>query len=319
MDPSIIKIPAPDFSTLWENEEYGIRADAEFQRYDHRSFNARVVNLANTNFNGLLYSKDAGCKRLISSIVPTHAAQFGERTPIGKTDSLGLVIFFHGLHGQPSLWDSHVEQLKHLPLDIYVPQIPEAGVCDLRDPLFDYLLERIVDWTKRNPLQPIALFGQSNGSRVATHFEFMLREKAPATAVHVSLTAGVLFGSKVVEAVGLDAIHASLKPSSYNIYADLTYASPSSKTLLTNARTALANNVAPRFYTMYAAFHDHHVYSLGSALPVINPNQQLGKKESHYIIFNHGHNSAPLGVTDKQIAKCVKWLSAHANHGIHRL
>jgi len=94
----------------------------------------------------------------------------------------------------------------------------------LQDPRCIAFRERLVDWTVRNPKKPIAFFGQSNGSRHSVHFECFLRYAAPSTPVHVSLTAGVIFGSKTIEKTHCDEVYGSLL-SSYNVYEDLKYGS----------------------------------------------------------------------------------------------
>jgi hypothetical protein len=185
--------------------------------------------------------------------------------------------------------------------------VPEQCVCSLEDNRFESLLERIVDWTKRNPLKPVAFFGQSNGSRIAAYFDTLLREHAPQTPVHGSLTGAVLFGSEMVSKTNVDVL-AELK-SGYNVYKDLSFGSEIAKRLLKSVREPLKDGVAPRYYVMYAPYHDHHVYSPGSALPIINPDKQSSKTEEHYIVYNYGHNAIPLGVREEQILKCIKWMN----------
>lgn len=306
------KIPLPDASTLWANQDYGIRANEEFTRYDTRTTLERASDRGQTWMHGTEYSLSAATKRISSAIQGSDAPQFDDSTTIGKTGSKALFIFYHGLNGQPSLWNNHISYVEtHPKIDHVAFEIPEAGNCSFDDSPFYSLLERIVDWTVRNPFMPIVLFGQSLGSRVATFFEILLRERAPNTPVHVSLTGAVLFGSKTVNAVALDKLHSCLP--SYNIYEDLSYGSETSKQLLSDARAPLAEHVAPRYYAMYAPFHDHHVYSLGSALPIINPDKQASKKERHYIVFNYGHNAIPLGVCQTQIIGAVKWIKEMKN------
>jgi hypothetical protein len=218
---------------------------------------------------------------------------------------------FHGLNGQPSLWNDHVVRLsKHDGLDVFVPEIPQAGNCHIEGDAFHKLLDRIVNWTIRNPLKPVAFFGQSNGSRVATRFEIWLRKSAPTTPVFVSLTGAVLFGSKTIEmltgAISLGTVSAFMP--GYNVYQDLNYGSEPAKNLLRDIREPLARNVAKRYYAMYTPFHDHHVHSLGSALPIINPDKQESKEEHHYIVFNYGHNAIPTALVEQQISEYLKWM-----------
>lgn len=308
---SIVKIPPPDGETLWLKHAYGIRHDEEFDRYDPRNVLEKTLNYAQVLGHGAEYTAEAITKRLIASARGLVSNKFDDQTPIGKADSLGLVILFHGLHGQPSLWDYHVEELNSfVEFDILPLEVPEAGVCSLDDPPFEILLNRIVKWTEEHPLKPIAFFGQSNGSRVAAYYETLLRERAPTTPVHVSLTGGVLYGSLTINAVALHKWHDYFE--GYNIYQDLAFGSKAAKALLAKVRAPLKEGVAERYYTMYAPYYDHHVYSLGSALPIINSHQQPTKKERHYVVFNYGHNAIPIGVMDKQIHKCIKWMTTKA-------
>jgi len=78
--------------------------------------------------------------------------------------------------------------------------------------------------------------------------------------------------------------------------------------LVKRVRKPLAEGVACRAYEMYAAYHDHLVHCMGSALPIINPNNEPNKRERHYVIRTHGHNAAPLGVASQEVAKCMKWM-----------
>jgi pimeloyl-ACP methyl ester carboxylesterase len=305
---SIVKIPPPDSHTLWENERFGIRADKEFARYESRSNMSKVFDYMSVCFHALKYTMEAGYKRLDSMINTKQISEFDDNESIGKTGSIALVILFHGLHGQSSVWDNHIDQLKdYHEIDVLTPEIPEAGQSDIDSEPFSCLLNRIIDWTKRNPLKPIVLFGQSNGSRVATHYEILLREKAPSTPVLVSLTAAVLFGSVMINTFKFDSLY-SLISDKYNIYDDLNYGSEKSKNLIDEVRKPIKDHVAPRHYSMYAPYHDHHVHSLGSALPIINPDKQSGKTEDHYVIYGYGHNAAPTGIFPIQIDECINWI-----------
>lgn len=306
--PSIIRVPAPDLHTLWDNEEYGIRCEAEFKKYDHREYSQIVSDFIAVQKRGIGYQGSAIYKRVKTAFRGVKPPQFDDETVIGRVNAKGLIVLFHGLNGQPTLWNDHLDTLTQYPdFDSIALEVPEAGVCSLEDDRFKSLLERIVDWTKRNPLKPIALFGQSNGSRVAAHFETLLREHVPQAPVHVSLTGGVLFGSEMVSKTAFDAL-SDLKLG-YNIYKDLSFGSEVAKRLLKAVREPLKEGVAPRYYVMYAPYHDHLVHSLGSALPVINSDKQTSKREKHYMVYNYGHNAIPLGVREKQIHKCIKWMN----------
>lgn len=306
---SLVKIPPPDSQTLWKNKQFGIRADNEFARYESRSNMSQILDYVSVCFHALKYTMEAGYKRFDSIINTKQISKFDDKESIGKTGSIALVILFHGLHGQSSVWDNHITKLNDYPaIDVIAPEIPEAGQSDINSESFNCLLDRIIDWTKRNPFKPIVLFGQSNGSRVAAHYEILLREKAPSTPVLVSLTAAVLFGSVIINTFKLDTLY-SLISDKYNIYDDLNYGNEKAKNLLDELRKPIKEHVAPRHYSMYAPYHDHHVHSLGSALPIISPDKQPTKTEDHYVIYSYGHNATPTGIFPIQIDECIKWIS----------
>lgn len=304
----IVRIPLPDQDTLWANEEFGIRSNPEFAKHDKRTNLQVASHFIEVQQHGIVYQASSGYKRINSRLTGIKPPQFNDETVIGRTNANGLIVLFHGLNGQPTLWNDHLVSLQQHPdFDSIALAVPDEGVCSLEDSRFDSLLKRIVDWTQRNPLKPIAFFGQSNGSRVAARFETLLREHAPQTPVYTSLTGAVLFGSAMAASTNVAAL-AALK-SGYNVYSDLSYGSEVAKSLLKSVREPLNEGVAPRHYAMYAPYHDHLVYSLGSALPIINPANQSSKTEEHYIVYNYGHNAIPLGVREKQIGKCIKWMN----------
>jgi len=310
LEINVKKIPHPDEMTVWEDRNFGIRADVEFARYEARSYGGIISDFAAAQLQGLIYTCENAYKRTYVKMSGTQYATFEEDAPLGKAGSVGLVILFHGLNGQPSVWNKHIAFFsEHPEIDCIAPEIPEAGNCSLEIPSFDVMLQKIVAWALQHPLKPIVLFGQSFGSRVATHFEYQLRSHVPTTPVHLFLSGAVLYGSKTVANTGFDQLYSYLRPE-YNVFEDLQYGSETSKRLIGNARAPLEDGVAEREYTMFAPYYDHHVYSLGSALPILCPGNQPLKKERHYIVYNCGHNAIPTFIWEKQLTKCLKWINA---------
>lgn len=306
---SIIEVPPPDENTKWENLEYGIRDLSAFSDFDERGLLEKTANFGQTIFHGAVYTVTNLNKHIKERLNALSPSKFDEDTLIGKDGSHGLAIFLHGLNGHPSLWDEHIAYfLSHTEIDVIAPEIPEQGNCDMQGANFIKFLDRIVDWTKRNPTKPITFFGQSNGTLVAALFEVWLREKAPKTPVYVSLSGPVLFGSKMVSQLKPLLDFAANLRFDFNVFSVLDHESNTVSTLLAKVREPLGEGVAERHYVMYAPFHDHYVYSLGSALPILNPSKQATKKERHYIIFNYGHNAIPTGILGPQIDKCIKWM-----------
>lgn len=243
--------------------------------------------------------------------------KFDDQTPIGSTDKakkIGLVVLFHGLNGQPSLWNGHVcELLKHSGVDLFVPEVPEAGHTRLADTASKVLLRRIVDWTKRNPGLPVALCGQSNGSRYPILFEPKLRKKAPTTPVHVSLTAGVVYGTSTVDLantlVQTDLYpHRSFGKLSRANCKELAFGNDIARKQIRDVRKPLAPGVACRDYVMYSPIHDVLVPDTGSGLPILVLKGQKSKQEKHYIVTNYGHNAMVTALAERQIEYIVTWM-----------
>jgi alpha-beta hydrolase superfamily lysophospholipase len=310
-----VKVPPPDDNTKWHDREYGIRDLSDFAKLDTRSDLQKSVNYIQTVFHGAQYSISNTHKQIQAQFNTENFPEINVTEPIGSSDKRALVVFFHGLNGHPSLWSEHINYFEsNYEIDIIAPKIPARGNCDIEDEIFLGFFNRIVDWTLRNPSKPVALFGQSNGSRIALLFETWLRNKAPQTPVYVSLTGPVLFGSKTVEKFKAQLDTAANLLFDYNVFSDLNFKSPSAKKILQSARDHLAKGVAERCYSIYAPFHDHYIYSLGSALPIINPNKDPGKIEQHYIIYNYGHNAVVAGIAKPQINECINWINKITNN-----
>lgn len=314
---NIVQVPAPDHKTLWVSKDFGIRSRREFQRHANRSHLQTATDLLSTQLRGVNYSLHAGKKLFAAKRHAIKFPQFIDQAPIGNTDKAqthGLAVLFHGLNGQPTLWDAHVALLKKTPgIDVFVPQVPDAGHRSLTDDSSYVLLNRIVDWTKKNPGKPVALFGQSNGSRFALLFETWLRERAPGTPVHVSLTAGVMYGTTTVDLTNAllrtnELAVTSLGKLSLVNCMELGFGSDTARRLVGEARKPLPQGTAERDYAMYAPLHDMHVPDTGSGLPILVSEGQEGKKERHYIVSNYGHNAIVTALAKKQINDCVGWM-----------
>ena len=316
----IIEVPRPDNNAIWASKEYGIRARSEFERYNPQTFFKSGFDLASAWIRGGHYSLTEAYKRINAKYSNIHFPKFEDKTPIGtgfKADKLGLAILFHGLYGQPSLWDNHVSILEKNNIDIYAPEVPDGGHKSLEDKTSYKLLDRIVDWTKGNPRKPIVIFGHSNGSRLAILFEIWLRTYAPETPVYVSLTAGVLFGTTAANVSNVllktDKGSNFMGLLSQENGTEMPFGSDMARKLVENARKPLEKGVAERRFTMYSSFLpviDLLVPDTGSSLPILVPEEQELKSEKHYIIPNYGHNAMVTGIAERQVAECIEWMKS---------
>lgn len=289
------------------DKAYGIRSNEEF------SISNDLFSVIRTIFHELAYTIKAGYKNFISFEKSKHL------NLVPQDGKEGLVVFFHGLNGQPSMWNDHLSQFKKLEenrdtsLAFYTPLLPKKGHCTLNDFGIDEIVEKIKNWIVLHPSKPLVLMGQSNGSRVALEIETRLRKSAPQTPVSVSLTGPVLYGTslidKITEKVGIDRFSkitfGLLTPVSIE---ELKLGSDSSKELLKKAREDLPKGCAERRYRMYAPVLDTHVWEKGSALPILNPNREARKNEKHYLVLGYGHDSIANAFTQEQVEKSFHWM-----------
>lgn len=319
MNLNLVEIPRPDANTIWISKEYGIRSTREFTRHAQRDIFGVVSDVAAINLRGLHYTFSAGYKRYNAYSNQVKFPQFADETPIStKVNSLGLAVLFHGLNGQPSLWDEHAALFENTPeIEVYAPAVPQEGHLPLESDQSHALLKRIVDWTKANPGKPVALFGQSNGSRFALQFEIWLRERAPTTPVHVCITSGVMYGTSTVDLTNYvfwtDVTETfSFSKLSLANCEELAFGSDAARKLVGEGRKPLPSGVASRDYIMYSPMHDVHVPNTGSGLPILVPEGQELKTEKHYLVTNYGHNAIVTALAEKQIGDCVSWMKRSA-------
>lgn len=287
---------------------YGIRLNEEFP-IKHNLF-----SVVSTIFHELTYTIKAGYKNFISLKKPEHL----DLVPLDGKD--GLVVFFHGLNGKPSVWNDHLGKFKKLAekneetsLAFYTPLVPNKGHCTLADTGIDMIVENIEQWIALHPNKPVVLFGQSNGSRVALEIETRLRERAPQTPVSLSLTGPVLFGTSLIDKITEKLNPNLLSKISFGSLTpvcieELRQGSDSSKKLLRKARKNLPEGCAERRYRMYAPVIDSHILEKGSALPILNANRETFKNEKHYLVPGYGHNSIVNAFTQEQVEKSLHWI-----------
>ncbi len=269
-----------------------------YNHYNHKSCLKKICDIVASLFRDLLfvlmipYLRCSSCALYESCSKPTWSRQ-----------SAGLVVLVHGLNGHPSIWKTHIKELKKHPnIDLYVPFVHLAGNCSLTA-ASSPIQNKIADYIRRNPLKPICLIGFSNGSRIVTSIERNLRDIAPETTVKVSTIAGVHFGSTLINRISNTRVVKNfLHPS---VRLELAYRSKTSQELLQRVRQPLPSTVSKRDYEFYASTNDLAVPNIDSSLPYLN----LG--ERFHVVHGYGHKSIVSAVAKQQLHSCIKWIKAN--------
>lgn len=274
-----------------------LRSEKLYREYDHRNPLKKIYDFAMSLFRELLFISSIPYLDYLLAFLFNH--------PIKKIHwsrkSESLFVLVHGLRSHPSVWESHISQLKTYPnIDVFAPFVPLQGNCSLEEAATP-ILPNIIDYAKAHPGNPICLLGVSNGSRIVTWLETELREKAPTTPVKVSTIAGVHFGSSVITlleqfGVGKFLFHPA-------ILKELAYGSQKARELISRVQKPLPPEVAGREYEFYATTEDLHVPNLDSSLPTLN------RGEHHHLINGFGHNSIVAEIAIPQIDDCLEWIS----------
>ncbi len=214
--------------------------------------------------------------------------------------SKGLCVLIHGLSAHPTTWNLQLDRLrKHPDIDTFAPSVTKQGHCSLEEAA-DPILPVILDYAKKNPQKPVCLLGTSNGSRICTYLETLMREKAPTTPVKVSTIAGIHLGSSLMNHLNwLGLAKWLMKPV---LREELPYGNKKALELLERVREPLAPGVAERAYEFYASPDDLIVPNLDSSLPALN------KGEVYHILPGQSHCSLPGAIAKRQIASCVEWM-----------
>lgn len=310
MNTKITNIPLSHSPNIWVDQNCGIRTNQAIEAHVKRPVHVRALDLLKAICGELRYDCKALSKRFSAWRKKPTFPQFTDPHPLStKINSKALLICFHGLNGQPSLWDEHIAYLHKMDpqIEALALKVPNAGHCSVNGPEIHMLADRVVQWTKDHPGKPVALFGQSNGTRFAVRLETWLRKQASTTPVHVALTGAVLYGTqnvnKVLKCIPIEkTARFTCGLFSPIICKELAVGSDAAKALLKDVREPLPPHVAPRSYVMYASLHETHVPNLGSSLPILN------QKERQYILTNSGHNALATVLTKRLIDDCLNWM-----------
>lgn len=265
------------------------------QNYENQSVKKKVANFAIS----LLREVDYGLKFAISHFWPSHIYHTPDQEMHWNPDSEGLYVLVHGLSGHPSIWDHHITKIKkNEKSDLFVPYVPHAGRCTLEEAA-EPLLPLILNYIQTHPNCPISLIGASNGCRIISKLEGLLRKESPGTAVKVSAAAGVFFGSTWVNlaenyGIGQYFLHPATRE-------ELQFGSKKAHELLKNVVEKCPADTE-RSFDFFATSADLMIPCMNSSLP------QLGLGEEHYVVHDYGHNSVVSGICELQIQICEKWM-----------
>lgn len=219
---------------------------------------------------------------------------------VRHSESRGLVVLVHGLWSPTQIWSGQLACLEGEPVDIFVPNVPEKGVCSLAaavEPL--YLVIR--DYAQQNPQKRIFLAGHSNGSRIVSKIEADLRADAPESAVMVSTIAGVHFGSSRMNQVDDCGLCSCCYPA--ELSDEMRYGSDTAQELMDRLAAPLPEGCAPRAYEFFATPEDLLVPDLDSSFPLLN------KGERYHLMPGHGHASIVAAVAEQQMRACLDWMN----------
>lgn len=219
---------------------------------------------------------------------------------IQQPESQGLMVFVHGLRSFPEIWSNQLSFLEQQPVDIFVPHVPEKGMCSLEEAVAP-IYPLIRDYAQQNPQKPISLLAHSNGSRIVSLMDKYLREDAPQSPVRVSAIAGVILGSSRMDQIDRFGIASYFYPQIAN---ELKYGSVTARALLESLAAPLPDGCAPRSYEFFATPEDFSVPDLDSSLPLLN------KGERYHFIPGHSHNSIVAAVAEEQMRACLEWTNS---------
>ncbi|MCX6990996.1 MAG: hypothetical protein NTX49_08055 [Chlamydiae bacterium] len=211
-----------------------------------------------------------------------------------------LVVCIHGLHSNPSSFQSIVNEMKRLDLtetDIFIPHVLQKGNAKLDDMVRPILAE-IAKWAKTSQEKELVLIGVSNGGRIARAIEAEIAKSESFPSIKklrfVSIV-GACRGSSLaglVNKVGLSWL------ISKNISEEMPLDSPRNRRLDQDWMEGLSKGPA-REYTFFASPHDSHVPDYASSLMDVQ-----GNLARYAIVPGYGHIGIQDGVA-KPVAEIV--------------
>ena len=182
-----------------------------------------------------------------------------------KDKTKGLYVIIHGLLGTPKLSAltiaKYIDDNYHDEFDIIVPH---KGNCTLEQ-AGNPILDIIVDFINKHPTKPIHLIGSSNGSRIVSYLEIVLRTLRPNTKIKITSIGGVYYGSDALYYLKFFKIANCVLHE--NIISSLTTGSNESINLINSMQ--LNTNIS-RTYEFYATANDWYIPNFNSCYPILN-------------------------------------------------
>ncbi len=309
-----VPVHFPSHYDQWIDQENAIYPNRFFQQFYNPPLSKRIQYFMLTSFRGLFYFLKATVKNTLL---------LGKKNPYKTLSPIshraGLIVGFHGLNGQPSVWNALTAQYKkqnkeERPIDLFTPPLPKKGHCHLDDETIKPIFDPIKAWIQCNPGKPVVIHGQSMGSRFSTNLEYCLRTECPNTPVYFSLTGGVLYGTSLVNKIAKKIPPNILEKCTFGLMSkkiceELSLGSASSKQLLKKLREPFASHVAPRVYRFYATPGDSHVKEYSSSLPQLSQNNNI--QEKHYFFLGYDHNSLVECDTKRRVSEIWTWMTPY--------
>lgn len=267
------------------------------QRFDKRTFLTKKKDILLSIAREALFIFKAIWYRLTFKEQPFH--QLNQKIT-WKTNSQGLIVLLNGLSGHPGDLTDHSNDLKHHnTIDLFVPPIPKKGYCTLKEatqPLF----KQILDYARLHPTRPICLIGFSNGGRLATDIDLMLRKESPTTPVKVSTVAAVHYGSSMIN--HLNRLYLANLIVTKPITEELAFGSQQAQNILKELSEPLQPGMV-RDYEFIATTEDTLV-PLTSSLP------QIGHGAKHIVMHGHAHCHLIKAAWPTQKASCFSFIKS---------
>lgn len=219
-----------------------------------------------------------------------------------KENSEGLYVMVAGLKASPAIWEEHRVQLnREKPhCDTLIPYVPKEGNCCLEESA-DPILNKIIEYSNKNPGKPICIMGASNGGRIAHYLETELREKKPGCKVIISTIAGVHYGSQRMELINNSAIIRYVLGLCPEVCRELSFGSEKAKSLLDRVNQPI--EPSQRRYSYFATTEDLLATHNGTSLPLTK------HRCIHQIVHGEGHTSIISRVRDYQLNQAYEWMS----------
>ncbi len=227
-----------------------------------------------------------------------------DKEKVWKAESQGLYVLVHGLKSHPAVWDEHRDKiLREQPNhDLFIPYVPHNGNCSVEDAT-NPILEKVVDYAKKFPNNPICLLGTSNGGRIVHKLDNQLRALAPASRVMVSTIAGVHFGSTKMTAIHNSSFLKFFWGIRKTLSEELSFGSQKAREILDAMQQPLQEGTK-RKYAFYGTTED----SLAIPLNTVFPKVGVDKEVSYLLVYGYGHCSLISRVCEDQLDRAKEWM-----------